>query len=159
MINPAVSDTEGDGTTDGAAPGGPQVRVLGFDHVVIRASDPEASLRFYTGVLGLKPERVDEWRSGTVPFPSVRVSDWCVIDLDDRFRRDGQNIEHFCLEISPTDMRSLHASGAFATVGEPVRRWGARGLADLIYVRDPDGNVIELRHYGESDGLEYGVRR
>jgi catechol 2,3-dioxygenase-like lactoylglutathione lyase family enzyme len=138
--------------------GAPAVRVLGFDHLVVRVSDPEVSLRFYVGTLGLKPERVDEWHSGAAPFPSVRVSRTCVIDLDDRSPRTGQNVDHFCLEIAPADLRRLFDSGAFTTVGDPVRRWGARGPADLIYVRDPDGNVIELRHYGESAGFGYGIR-
>lgn len=136
-----------------------KVEVLGFDHLVIRASDPEASLDFYVNVLGLTPERVAEWRAGTVPFPSVRVSGNVVIDLDHRAGPTGKNIEHFCLEIAPTNLRALRDSGTFAVVGDPVRRWGARGLADLIYVKDPDGNIIELRHYGESEGLEYGTRK
>ncbi len=136
----------------------PAVQVLGFDHLVVRVSDPEVSLRFYVGTLGLKPERVDEWRSGTAPFPSVRVSETCVIDLDDRNPRSGQNVDHFCLEIAPADLQALFDSGVFTTVGDPVRRWGARGPADLIYVRDPDGNIIELRHYGESAGFGYGIR-
>jgi catechol 2,3-dioxygenase-like lactoylglutathione lyase family enzyme len=135
------------------------VEVLGFDHLVIRSADPEASLAFYVDRLGLTPERVVEWRAGTVPFPSVRVSDNAVIDLDGRAGPDGKNVEHFCLEIAPTNMQELWESGAFTVVGEPVRRWGARGPADLIYISDPDGNVIELRHYGASDGLSYGIRK
>jgi catechol 2,3-dioxygenase-like lactoylglutathione lyase family enzyme len=136
-----------------------KVEVLGFDHLVIRAADPEVSLDFYVNTLGLTPERVVEWRSGTVPFPSVRVSSGVVIDLDGRAGPTGKNVEHFCLEIAPTNMQMLWASGAFEVVGDPVRRWGARGPADLIYVADPDGNVIELRHYGDTAGLGYGVRR
>ncbi|MHA3701309.1 VOC family protein [Jatrophihabitans sp. YIM 134969] len=139
------------------APGAP-VEVLGADHLVVRTADTEAALAFYTGKLGLRTERVAEWRAGTAPFPSVRVSETFVIDLDARRPADGRNIEHFCLEVAPADLRAIWESGDFEVVGEPVRRWGARGPADLIYVRDPDGNVIELRHYGESQGLQYGVR-
>jgi catechol 2,3-dioxygenase-like lactoylglutathione lyase family enzyme len=135
-----------------------RVEILGADHLVIRASDPEKSLDFYCDVLGLTPERVDEWRAGTVPFPSVRVSETFVIDLDNRYTADGINVDHFCLEIAPTDMARLWETGGLPVVGEPVRRWGARGPADLIYIKDPDGNVIELRHYGEPGGLAYGKR-
>jgi catechol 2,3-dioxygenase-like lactoylglutathione lyase family enzyme len=136
----------------------PVVRVVGVDHLVLRVADPEKSLDFYVGVLGLISERVEEWRAGKAPFPSVRVTPDFVIDLDARHQIDGTNVDHFCLEIETTDLQALHASGALETVGQPVRRWGARGPADLIYVRDPDGHVIELRHYGESQGLEYGRR-
>ena len=39
------------------------------------------SLDWYTGQLGLAPVRVDEWRAGQCPFPSVRVSQETIIDL------------------------------------------------------------------------------
>ena len=107
---------------------------------------------------GSPPERVSEWREGKAPFPSVRVSPSFVIDLDARHPPDGTNVDHFCLEVEPTDLVELFSGGAVETVGAPVRRWGARGPADLIYVTDPDGHVIELRHYGGSQGLEYGRR-
>jgi catechol 2,3-dioxygenase-like lactoylglutathione lyase family enzyme len=29
----------------------------------------------------------------------------------------------------------------------PVRRYGARGEGLSVYIRDPDGLVVELRHY------------
>ena len=151
-------------TTQSAEPdaepaAGYSVDVLGADHLVLRTSDTEAALAFYVGKLGLVPERLDAWRAGTVPFPSVRVSETFVIDLDARRPADGKNVEHFCLEVAPTSLRAMFDSEDFATVGEPVRRWGARGPADMIYVSDPDGNVIELRHYGPSEGFEYGARK
>jgi len=35
----------------------PAVQVIGFDHVVLRCADIEASLAFYCGELGLQPDR------------------------------------------------------------------------------------------------------
>ena len=32
-------------------------------------------------MLGLEPERVDEWRRGEVLFPSVRITPTTIIDL------------------------------------------------------------------------------
>ena len=157
-----MSSTEPVATTaayDAAGQSGPAaVRVLGADHLVLRVRDPQASLDFYVGTLGLEPERVEQWRAGTVPFPSVRVSPTFVIDLDPRRAADGKNVEHYCLEIAETDLLALQSSGRFDVLGVPVRRWGARGPADLVYVHDPDGHVIELRHYGPSQGLDYGRR-
>jgi catechol 2,3-dioxygenase-like lactoylglutathione lyase family enzyme len=42
------------------------VRVVGFDHVVLKVADVERSLAWYQDVLGLRGERVDEWRNGEV---------------------------------------------------------------------------------------------
>lgn len=42
----------------------PLVKITEMDHIVLRVKDVEASLRFYTEMLGLKPERVEQWRRG-----------------------------------------------------------------------------------------------
>jgi catechol 2,3-dioxygenase-like lactoylglutathione lyase family enzyme len=137
-----------------AAPPAP-ITVLNLDHIVLRVRDPDASLRFYSQVLGLTPERVEQWRAGTVPFPSVRIGPSVVIDLDGRAAPDGSNLHHFCLEIDITDLDALARRPDLDHRGGPVRRWGARGEADLVYIADPDGNIIELRHYGPSQGFGY----
>jgi catechol 2,3-dioxygenase-like lactoylglutathione lyase family enzyme len=129
--------------------------VLGFDHLVLRVADPERSVAWYCDMLGLAPERVAEWRRGEVPFPSVRIDGATVIDLDPRHESDGRNVDHFCLEVAELDLDELIASGRFEVLGPPVRRWGARGEADLVYVADPDGHVVELRHYGPPKGYGY----
>lgn len=40
------------------------LRVKAFDHLVLNVEDVERSLAFYTGLLGLEPVRVGEWRRG-----------------------------------------------------------------------------------------------
>lgn len=123
------------------------VRVIGFDHIVINVGDVEKSLAWYCGVLGLDPERVEEWRRGEVFFPSARVNEHTVIDLF-ATERSGQNADHFCLVVEPTDLQALVDAGQLEVLEGPVPRWGAQGTAQSIYVRDPDGNTVELRHYG-----------
>jgi catechol 2,3-dioxygenase-like lactoylglutathione lyase family enzyme len=129
--------------------------VLGFDHLVLRVRDVEASLHFYVDTLGLEGARVAEWRAGEVPFPSVRITPAVVIDLDGREPPSGSNMAHFCLEINEVALDALSRRGDLVLAGGPVRRWGARGEADLIYIKDPDDNTIELRHYGPSQGFGY----
>ena len=122
------------------------MRVTGFDHVVLLVSDVERSLGWYRDVLGLGGERVEEWKEGRAAFPSVRIDEGTIIDLV-RGERDGRNVDHICLVLEPTDMDEVVSSGRFDVVEGPVQRWGARGEATSVYVRDPDGNVVELRHY------------
>ncbi|MET8835727.1 VOC family protein [Micromonospora sp. NPDC004540] len=125
------------------------VRVTGFDHLVLAVTDVERSLRFYCDTLGLAPVRVDRWRAGEVPFPSIRVNADTIIDLV-RGQPDGSNVDHFCLVVEPLDWAEVVESGVFTVLTGPVPRFGARGTATSIYVRDPDGNTVELRWYPES---------
>ncbi|MEU6460674.1 VOC family protein [Streptomyces sp. NPDC046976] len=124
------------------------MRIKDFDHLVLNVSDVERALAFYTGPLGLAGERVEEWRAGKVSFPSVRVSATTVIDLFERPRGES-NVDHICLVVDPLDWQEVVGSGVFDVIEGPVPRWGARGSAQSVYVRDPEGNTVELRWYPE----------
>ena len=121
--------------------------MVGLDHIVLNVADVERSLGFYCALLGLEPVRLEEWRAGRVPFPSVRVDGATIIDLVDK-DRTGENADHFCLVVTPTDFVALRDGGHLAVVDGPATRFGARGDGTSLYVRDPDGNVVELRSYG-----------
>jgi catechol 2,3-dioxygenase-like lactoylglutathione lyase family enzyme len=133
------------GDHDGGA-----LRVSGLDHIVLDSADVERSLAFYAGTLGLAGVRVEEWRRGEVPFPSVRVDEGTIIDIL-AAAPSGENLNHLCLVVEPTDLGAVATSGRFEVLEGPVRRFGARGTGTSLYVRDPDGNTVELRHYGSSD--------
>lgn len=122
------------------------MRIKDFDHLVLNVEDVERSLAFYCGPLGLEPVRVEEWRAGKVPFPSVRVSPVTIIDLVAREHR-GSNVDHLCLVVDPLNWQDVIDSGVFTVLEGPVARYGARGDAQSVYVQDPDGNTIELRWY------------
>ncbi|BDH16198.1 MULTISPECIES: VOC family protein [Streptomyces] len=123
-----------------------RVTVTAFDHLVLNVSDVERSIDFYCGRLGLEPVRVDAWRAGEVPFPSVRVSPTTIIDLA-QGPRDGSNVDHLCLVVEPVDWQEVIDSGEFTVVDGPGPRFGARGTGQSLYVSDPDGNIVELRWY------------
>ena len=124
----------------------PSIRVSELDHIVLRCADVERTLAWYTDVLGLTPVRLDEWRRGEAPFPSVRINDGTIIDLVVGETTDGR-LDHFCVVIEPTDLTAVAASGQFEVLDGPDTRYGARGNGTSLYVRDPDGTVVELRHY------------
>jgi hypothetical protein len=76
----------------------------------------------------------------------VRIDASTLIDLLE-VSRTGENANHFCLVVEPTDFDAIKASGSLEVVDGPDTRWGARGDATSLYIRDPDGNVVELRYY------------
>ena len=123
-----------------------RLTVTAMDHIVLCCADVETTLAWYLEMLDLAPVRVQEWRRGDAPFPSVRVSGDTIIDLIAGEQPDGR-LDHFCLVIDPVDLAEVAASGRFDVVDGPATRYGARGNGTSLYVRDPDGTVVELRHY------------
>lgn len=123
-----------------------EIRVTGLDHVVLNVADVERSLAFYCDELGLAPERAEEWRRGEILFPSVRIDAHTIIDLL-AVARTGENADHLCLVVEPVDLEAVKASGRFDVVDGPATRFGARGDGTSLYVKDPDGNTVELCYY------------
>jgi catechol 2,3-dioxygenase-like lactoylglutathione lyase family enzyme len=131
-------------------------KITAMDHIVLNVEDIDRSLNFYTQVLGLEPERVDQFRRGEVRFPSVRVSPETIIDLFPM--QPGQvlggsglpNMNHFTMVVGEADFETFqkHLAEHGVAIDEgPGRRWGARGNGLSVYFTDPDGNRIEVRCY------------
>ncbi|MBZ6229308.1 VOC family protein [Streptomyces olivaceus] len=134
-----------------------------LDHVVLWVRDPVAAAGFYVENLGLQPLRVTEYAAGTVSFPSVRLNAETILDLAphsmaERMRvlpgadaSAGHPVNHVCLSLSRPDFEALRTRLEEGSV--PVSElshdsYGARGPARRsFYFADPDGNIIEARHY------------
>ena len=132
------------------------LKITEMDHIVLRVKDVERAIEFYTGILGLEPYRVEEFRTGQVPFPCARINSGTIIDLSPRPEQepvgDGPRVlDHFCLTIEPTDLAALsedlRSQGVTVVSEAPGQRSGARGTGTSIYIKDWEGNTIELRHY------------
>ncbi|MBZ6194882.1 VOC family protein [Streptomyces olivaceus] len=134
-----------------------------LDHVVLWVRDPVAAAALYEENLGLRPLRVTEYAAGTASFPSVRLNEETILDLAphsmaERMRvlpgadaSAGHPVNHVCLSLSRPDFEALRTRLEEASV--PVSElshdsYGARGPARRsFYFADPDGNIIEARHY------------
>jgi catechol 2,3-dioxygenase-like lactoylglutathione lyase family enzyme len=122
------------------------MRVTDIDHVVFNVRDAETSVTWWHDLLGLEPLRLEEWRRGEVPFVSVRISATTILDLFVT-ERSGENVDHMAIHVADVDLDELARTGTFDVVRGPMDVFGARGQGRGLYVRDPDGNVIELRTY------------
>jgi catechol 2,3-dioxygenase-like lactoylglutathione lyase family enzyme len=125
------------------------LRITGLDHIVLVCADVEASIAFYCEELGLERVRLDEWRRGEVPFPSVRISPTVIIDLfggtHHGHTQHGRNLDHVCLTFEGATLDELAARFPDGRRGTAL--FGAQGYADSLYITDPDGNTVELRSY------------
>lgn len=120
-----------------------------LDHIVLVVADVERSLTWYQEHVRLAPVRVDQWRAGTAPFPSLRVSDGTIIDVIPGYDGQRGHLDHICFSVSATHAAEARAS---LVVIEEGQRFGARGVASSIYVRDPDGLTVEFRVYPPTPG-------
>ena len=129
------------------------LRVTALDHFVLRVRDLDRSLAFYRDTLGLTVEFLDEHRAGTRPFVSARAGSQLIdlvpdsnYDPDAGLRAGG--FLHLCVRIEGSlheaieVLRSRHVDLIEET---PMPRMGATGMGLSIYVRDPDGYVVELK--------------
>lgn len=135
------------------------IKIIELDHIVLNVKEIDRSLTFYTQVLGLKGERVQEFKEGKIGFPSVRINEHTIIDLfplrgarapEKGAEKTQGNLNHFCLVVEKEDFSGIvdYLKGHNVPIQQgPVSRWGARGRATSVYFLDPDGNEVEIRCY------------
>ena len=115
---------------------------LGLDHVVLRVRDQAVSTRFYQDVLCCTLDHVNE----RVRLVQLRFGAQLIDLLPGA--RGTEGMDHFCLSIECPDLpalaESLRAQGV-TLEGPVVERRGAYGTGPSLYLRDPDGYLIELK--------------
>jgi glyoxylase I family protein len=122
------------------------LRVAELDHVVVRCTDQVRTLDFYTRILGLTEER----RLEVIGLIQLRAGAGLVdlVPAEAPPAFEQRNVDHFCLGVETEDMdalvRWLGAQGV-TVMGDPMPRYGARGMGLSVYVNDPEGNVVELK--------------
>jgi len=127
--------------------------IVGIDHVVLRVRDVDRSIAFYCGVLGCHEERrLDDL--GLIQLRAGRS----LIDLVDLNKplgqrggapaaKEGRNVDHFALQVRDFDEAALRDQLTRHGIdpGEVMQLYGAEGTGPAVYLRDPDGNTVELK--------------
>jgi len=127
-----------------------------LDHLILPVNDLDATLSFFTDILGFGCDGEDG------PFTVVRVSPDLTLQLAPWGTTGGQHLA-FAMPRGEFDAvfarvreagvpygDSFHAVGNMAG---PGRESGARGMAPSLYFFDPNEHLVEIRHYDEASEI------
>ena len=120
------------------------IDLRGFDHLVLTVTDVKKTMDFYTQVLGMHAQgnalffgnqciKIHARPAEFLPaakHPVAGSADVCLVAQGDM----NDILEHFVRYDVPVEEG-------------PVWRTGARGDMTSVYVRDPDGNLVEICIY------------
>jgi catechol 2,3-dioxygenase len=136
-----------------------RLRKLG--HVVLNASDLEASVRFYTEVLGLQVS--DRYPDSMVPggmvFLRCNTDHHGVALVGGAAKSERGSLNHFAFEVATLD-EVFRARAWLRTHGVPIHFEGRRraGCQVAVEFQDPDGNNLEIYWNIDQIGTEGSVR-
>ena len=122
------------------------MRVSHLDHLVLTVKDVEASVAFYTRVLGMAETTFANGRKALVFGPTKINLHQAGNELEPGAAEPTPGSSDLCL-IVDADLEGLLAHLSFAGVeveAGPVKQAGAVGEMLSVYIRDPDQNLIEL---------------
>jgi glyoxylase I family protein len=125
--------------------------IVGIDHIVLRAQDPQRLVAFYRDVLGCPIER----EQPQIGLTQLRAGGALIDVVAQRALAGARasasgvspNLDHLCLRVTPFDGARLRAYllSKGVTSGEAALRYGAEGEGLSVYLQDPEGNGVELK--------------
>ncbi|HEY7140074.1 MAG TPA: VOC family protein [Methylomirabilota bacterium] len=125
----------------------PPLEVLELDHVVLKVRDQAASQRFYTSILGLRLDHVNEGARLVQLRAGRHLIDLLPLAAAETAGPTSR-MDHVCLSIRCEDLARVAAwlrERGVTVEGNVVPRRGAFGDGGSLYIQDPDGYRIELK--------------
>jgi len=130
----------------------PPVTVTGLDHVVLTVADLDQTADFFQRVLGMRPVTFAAGRRA-LEFGTSKINlHQAGQEITPHAARPVPGSADLCLTTTaPPGQILAHLAAQQVPVADgPVPRTGAQGPITSIYIRDPDGNLIEIASYSES---------
>lgn len=122
------------------------MRITSLDHLVLTVRDLDATVRFYVEGLGMELREFEEGRKA-LHFGAQKINlHLSGREFEPKAATPMPGSADLCfLTDSPLSdvVRQLEADGHRVIEG-PVERAGAQGPLLSIYLRDPDGNLVEI---------------
>jgi len=120
-----------------------------LDHLVLTVKDIEITVDFYQRVLGMKPIQFGEGRVA-LSFGNQKIN---LHQLGNEFEPKAKRVQAGSADLCFVTntpivevVEHIQAQGVVIEEG-PVPRTGAKGKIVSVYIRDPDGNLIEISNY------------
>ena len=120
--------------------------IQSLDHLVLTVVDPQATCAFYTRVLGMEAVSFGEGRRALV-FGDQKINlHRAGAEFEPKAARPTPGSGDLCfIAVTPLEDIVRHLADEGVAVEEgPVARTGATGPIRSVYIRDPDGNLIEI---------------
>jgi catechol 2,3-dioxygenase-like lactoylglutathione lyase family enzyme len=127
--------------------------VEGLDHIAITVMDVEATVEWYQRVLGAEPMYLDLWREGKIPVVLLQVGASrlsvhpAAAPAAPHANAPTVGSNDICFRFAGpvSEVLGLLETNGIDVVDGPVPRPASNGeLAQSVYFRDPDQNLIEL---------------
>ena len=120
-----------------------------IDHLVLTVADIERTVEFYTRVLGMRKIEFGEGRIAVACGEQKINLHQLGMEFEPRAEHVRAGSADLCL-ITDTPItqaiEQLQQQGVDLIAG-PVNRSGAKGKIISAYLRDPDGNLLEVSNY------------
>jgi catechol 2,3-dioxygenase-like lactoylglutathione lyase family enzyme len=120
-----------------------------IDHLVLTVADIERTVEFYTRVLGMEKIEFGEGRIA-LSFGKQKIN---LHRLGKEFEPNAGNVQagsaDVCFIIDTPIAEAIEhlQQHGVDLIGGPVNRTGASGKITSAYLRDPDGNLLEVSNY------------
>lgn len=120
-----------------------------IDHLVLTVSDISTTIRFYEEVLGFSAVTFKQNRKALI-FGAQKINlHQQEMEFEPKASRPTPGSADLCF-ITSTPINNVVSEtlqAGIPIVEGPVERTGATGEIMSIYIRDPDGNLIEISQY------------
>ena len=130
----------------------PPFTLSGLDHVVFWVDDMPRAMAFYRDVLGCQPgysypalgmEQVWAGMALIVLWDATHPGAAHAVPVV----AGGRNVDHVCIATSPFDPQAMrdHLAAHGVAIEREATHGGARGVGHSVYIRDPFGNLLEIK--------------